>query len=319
MKNKEKILRYSSILLIVILIICLIGNASIRKSKKIETIQPKEEYALLEKEPTEEFVESTEGDITQEGLNQEKIIESENDKSAVSNNVEEKIINEANENINKVDEVIDIEKEEILEKETVKPDPPQEEIEEEKFIPIKTTAGITILSAQSYAGKYIEDGSDEIVSNVMSLFVKNTGEKEIQLADFKVIDEDGNSYDFRLTTLLPDQEMIVLERNRKKYSEEVTLVSTEITNLAVFSESPSLQEDILVINGKQNLITVTNISKENIQAVRVCYKNIFDDIYMGGITYTVSIPELAPGQSVDLPTRHYTEDASEVVFVNYAK
>lgn len=188
-----------------------------------------------------------------------------------------------------------------------------------EFQPIYTSAGIIIQEVKSYAGKYLEDGSDEIVSNVMALLVKNDTEESIQLADLSVADKAGNTYEFRITTLLPGQEMLVLENNRAIYDATVELDSVDITSLALFSETPSLHEDIFEIQGTDNLITIKNISEETISAARICYKNISSDIYIGGITYTVSIPQLLPGETLNMPTRHFTEDASEVVFVTYAK
>ena len=198
--------------------------------------------------------------------------------------------------------------------------PEESEAEDTKtFQPVYTTAGIVIEEVKSYAGKYLEDGSDEIVSNVMALLVKNETEKSIQLADLTVTDNMSNTYEFRITTLLPRQELLVLESNRTAYEETVVIESAEVASLALFSEPPSLQEDVFEIQCSNNLITVKNISEETISAARICYKNISGDIYIGGITYTVSIPQLQPGESIQMPSRHYTEDTSEVVFVTYAK
>ena len=188
-----------------------------------------------------------------------------------------------------------------------------------EFQPIYTSAGIIIQEVKSYAGKYLEDGSDEVVSNVMSLLIKNDTEEAIQLADLSVADKAGNTYEFRITTLLPGQELLVLENNRAVYDATVELDSVDITSLALFSEEPSLHEDIFEIQGSDNLITIKNISEETISAARICYKNISGDIYIGGITYTVSIPQLLAGETLNMQTRHFTEDASEVVFLTYAK
>ena len=43
-------------------------------------------------------------------------------------------------------------------------------------------ANLTIDYIGSYAGIYMEDGSDEIVSNMLMLIVKNTGTQDLQLA-----------------------------------------------------------------------------------------------------------------------------------------
>ena len=50
--------------------------------------------------------------------------------------------------------------------------------------------GLLVTKIGSYAGIYMEDGSDRIVSNMMMLLVKNTTGKDLQLARISVVYED---------------------------------------------------------------------------------------------------------------------------------
>lgn len=314
MKNKNNSLKYLLILFVIILFVGTIFLLSAKKetnqqlkNNKTEQIVPigsLEEGAILENQA--EVIEET-SNIAKEDIEKTK-------EETVSE--EDSVIEESEDAF---EETVSDESENRAENLPAEDSDNSPEVIEESYMPIKTTEGITLLGVQSYSGKYFEDGSDEIVNDVMALYIKNTGKKEIQLANFKVYDKNRNAYDFVLTTLLPNQEMIVLENSRTKYDENITLVSAQVTSLAVFSETPSLHKEIFKIDSKDNLITVTNISEEKILAARICYKNCIDNVYIGGITYTMSIPELSPGESIELSTRHYIESASQIVFVNYAK
>lgn len=176
---------------------------------------------------------------------------------------------------------------------------------------------LVISDVKSYAGIYFEDGSDEIVDNVLMIAVENVGEMPIQLADLAVYDENGNVYTFRLTTLLPGNKMTVLEQNRAEYVEGMRIEWAEVTQLAVFDKEPEMHEELLEFHCEDYLIRVKNVSGDEFAGGRVCYKNTFGELYIGGITYTVTIPALEPGEEVSLPARHYLENASQLVFVNY--
>ena len=314
MKNKEKELKYSLIAaatVILILVFCGLGyrdTIKTEKKEKTDVVQELESSDVAEVEIQPEDSETTEGLEESEYAKEEvQLKESENEPEETvaeeSKETEEKTVNEV----------------EVNTETAKKEEPVREELENLEIRPIEIGDGFTVMTVQSYDGKYIEDGSDEQVQNVMAAYVKNNGTRNIQLADFKLFDTAGKVYEFRLTTLMPGQEMIVLEKNRAVYDEKKIVVSAELENLAVFSEEPQMCEDVLEIRIENNTFTVTNISDQKLLAARICYKNIYDGIYLGGITYTSTIPEIDPGETVELATRHYSEGASKVAFVTYAK
>lgn len=174
---------------------------------------------------------------------------------------------------------------------------------------------VFISSIAPYIGAFVEDGTDEYIENALSITIENNGSKYIQLMNV-AIDE---KYVFTVTTLLPGEKMIVLEKSRAKYTEEINVDNIVVSNIAFFDEEPSLHEELLEISGEDNLITIKNISGEEFSGGKVFYKNKFKDKYIGGITYTGTIPALEKDETIMLNSAHYFKDSSELIFVTYAE
>ena len=69
-------------------------------------------------------------------------------------------------------------------------------------------------------------------------------------------------------------------------------------------------------SGEQSL-TVTNLTDEDIPAVRVFYKFYMEDegTYVGGITYTAKLTGLSAGGSQTVSPSHYAAGSSRVMMV----
>lgn len=201
------------------------------------------------------------------------------------------------------------------EKVTLETDGVAEKIDAVEEINISIGSNVFVTGVDPYIGAYVEDGTDEFVENVMMLTLENKGEENIQLATVVLNDK----YTFELTTLLPGKKVWVLEKNRAEYEPEFAVESVEVKNVALFDESPSMEHAAFEITGEDNLITITNISGEKIAGGKVFYKNVLRDCYLGGITYSGSIPALDAGESIKLSAKHYYKDTSEFIFVTYAK
>ena len=183
----------------------------------------------------------------------------------------------------------------------------------ETYIPVGD--GFSIVGIGAYNGAYVEDGSDEYVDNVMMVVIENKGERNIQLAEFNI----NGKYEFELTTLLPQETIIVLEKNRQEYSPDLTITSTELESFAVFEEKPSMHEEYLEISGDDSLLTINNVSNKDFPGGKVFYKNVADGKLLGGITYSAAIPELKAGQGIKMSVNHYMKEFSELIFVTYAE
>lgn len=177
--------------------------------------------------------------------------------------------------------------------------------------------GIYATDIGSYTGLYMEDGTDEILSGILMLVVKNTGDKDIQYAKITmpVGEETAN---FTLTTLPAGESVVLLESGRMLYQEAVdySMVLPKIENIAYFQEPISTQEDKLKIGIVDGAINVTNISGADIGGnIVVYYKNAAADLYYGGITYRVAIEGgLKADEIRQVMTKHASDTGSKIMF-----
>jgi len=177
--------------------------------------------------------------------------------------------------------------------------------------------GIEIVGIDSYSGAYFEDGSDEAVENVMQLTVRNTGNTDYQLMNIYLTDKSGCEYCFTATTLLCGETMIILEKNRAAFDEDIDFADVRVEDCAIFEEAPSVHSDVFSFMVMDSSVTVENISDTDCNNISVFYKNYSDGVAVGGITYMLTIPSLAAGESAQIGTSHYVDGTSKLVFVVY--
>lgn len=187
------------------------------------------------------------------------------------------------------------------------------------FEPISLGNGLQIVKLGSYAGLFVEDQSDTIVSGVLQATIENTGTDNVQYMRIVLRAADGKSYEFVLTTLPAGEKVAVLEKNQAEYLQDISITSQSVEEYAVMPEAPSLHSEMFSLNSEGHTISVTNISQTTVSAGRVFYKNYVGDTYIGGITYMLSFTDLKPGETVHLTSSHFTAESSRVVFVTYAE
>lgn len=176
--------------------------------------------------------------------------------------------------------------------------------------------GLEITRYGKYIGVYMEDGSDEFVSNVMMIQVENTSEQAIQYAKITVSGPAGDAV-FTLTTLMPGQSIVVLETARKPYSDGDVYTEATLDNLAVFQDTPSLMEDQILIQPLEGGFNITNISGADITGdIQVYFKDIAGEMLYGGITYVCRIEGGMKADEVkQIMSANFTETGSCVVFI----
>lgn len=175
---------------------------------------------------------------------------------------------------------------------------------------------LQITDMAQYAGVYMEDGSNEIVTGLLLIVVKNTGKKDIQYAEIEIPVGDTTAY-FTLTTLPAGESVVLLEKNRMPYTDDADMEAAVVKKVAPFQEPMSCQEDKLKIQVMDGVLNVTNISGQDITGdVVIYYKNSASDMLYGGITYRVSIQGgLKKGELKQVPAGHFTTNGSRIMFV----
>lgn len=177
-------------------------------------------------------------------------------------------------------------------------------------------SGIVITDYIRYSGPFLEDRTDEAVSDVLAIRVTNTGEEYIQTMDIVLSDGETKAR-FSLSTLFPGETVIVPEANRMPFGDvpEFTKAATE--SVALFDEHPGMCADRVEIQCLDGVLNITNISGEDItEDIIIYYKNYIDGVYCGGITYRLRLTGgLKAGEIRQGSAAHFDWENSRIVFV----
>lgn len=178
---------------------------------------------------------------------------------------------------------------------------------------------VTVEKVGRYAGVFVEDGSDEIVSDVFAITVVNNSEKMLQYAQVMITCGE-ESYIFDMSTIPAGARAQVLEKERKKLPESLAGAQTVLNTITEFQEEPSLYGDVFELSPEAYSIEIKNISESNISGdIYVYYKTKVGGLFMGGITYRAKVTDLSAGEEKNAYASHFYGDDSEILFVTYAK
>ena len=109
--------------------------------------------------------------------------------------------------------------------------------------------------------------------------------------------------------------MVVQEKNGKSIPGGNATAATAMVVQRANMEMSETQ--VRVTDNGNNTLTIQNLTNATIPTVRVFYKYYMEteDIFVGGIAFTVRITRLNAGASVTLQPAHYTSKTSRVVMV----
>ena len=179
--------------------------------------------------------------------------------------------------------------------------------------------GIELQALSGYQGPYVEDGTDDIVSDVLAITVRNDGDKTVQYAHI-ILTQGETAYEFDVTTLPVGASAQLLELSRQPMPDSTDGMTAQVTACAVFDTEPSLCEDVFQIETQDTAITITNNSGSDITGqIYVYYKIAYGNLYMGGITYRVGAAGLKAGESTTCYAGHFSTDYSKLMFATYVQ
>jgi hypothetical protein len=180
---------------------------------------------------------------------------------------------------------------------------------------VTVSNGLQITMLGNYAGVYMEDGSEELVSGILSATVHNPTDRDLQLAQFTLTFQDFTAR-FEVTNLPAGSTAILLEKDRLTYS-ETPLLSVQLENSAFFAENMTLHQDTVEISGLPGTINVKNISETDIAGtIYIYYKHRAGDTYYGGITYVTKVQGgLKAGEIRQIIASHFVPNSCQVVAV----
>lgn len=179
--------------------------------------------------------------------------------------------------------------------------------------------GIELQALSGYQGPYVEDGTDDIVSDVLAITVRNDGDKTVQYAHI-ILTQGETAYEFDVNTLPVGASAQLLELSRQPMPDNTDGMTAQVTACAVFDTEPTMCEDVFQIETQDTAITITNNSGSDITGqIYVYYKIAYGDLYMGGITYRVGTAGLKAGESTTCYAGHFSTDYSKLMFVTYVQ
>lgn len=178
------------------------------------------------------------------------------------------------------------------------------------------SSNLMVEKTVSWSDSFVEDGTDEAVSGVFALILKNTSSRMLQYAELSVTC-GGEEYAFQLSTVPAGQSVLVQEVSRKPIPKDLTDASAELTLYADFPEEPGLCPEQFDVFVDGNQITVKNKTDQLVRNVYVYYKTFTDGQYLGGITYRAKIDQIAGGGSGSVTPAHYMDGSSQLMFITY--
>lgn len=167
---------------------------------------------------------------------------------------------------------------------------------------------VGIRSLGGYDGLFVEDGSDDSVTNVLALQFTNNGSAAIQYAEYAFA-AGGETLVFKLSDLPAGESAVVLEANRHAYDSAAVLALTDRV-VATVESLPFASDQVLIVDNGDDSLTLMNLTDETLPVVRVFYKFYHEDenVFVGGITYTAKGRSIPAGGSVTIRPSHYVSD-----------
>ena len=170
---------------------------------------------------------------------------------------------------------------------------------------------LVIDAINKYSGVFVEDGSDEEVSDIFAIHVNNQGEN-VEYSSIS-LEVNGKELNFTMSDLPSDASVSVLESSRASYEDGTPVYLGNQT--AYIDEFDMLSSEVGIVVGDDNGLTVTNLTDEDIPCLRIFYKFAQDDEYLGGITYTAKIDGLDGGDSITIYPSHFAKAGSKIMMV----
>ena len=175
--------------------------------------------------------------------------------------------------------------------------------------------GIQIEAMGSYRGIYVEDGTNDDVSDVAMVQLKNIGTSVIEYAEFQV-DFLDDTLNFKVSALPAGERAVVLEQQRKSIPQDkpqkctATVVQRDTMGMA--------EEQVSVTDKGGNTLEIQNLSGEPLSTVRVFYKYYMEDkdMFLGGIAFSVKLTDLKEDEAIQIQPAHYASDSCRIVMVS---
>ena len=162
-----------------------------------------------------------------------------------------------------------------------------------------------------YTGLYVEDGSNAQVAEVAMLLIRNQGAYAVEYTEITV-EYQEKTLVFRISALPAGESMVVQENSGNAVPDSLPVKASA---LVVQRSQMQIASEISVTDNGDNTLTIRNLTDETLPTVRVFYKYYMEeeDLFVGGIAFTLRITKLPGNGSVTVQPSHYVSETSRVV------
>lgn len=166
----------------------------------------------------------------------------------------------------------------------------------------------------AYEGPFWEDGTAEEVVDVAALVLENTGSHVVSEGAV-VLDWGTDRMVFELSWLLPGERVVVLEKERKLFR---TMRDARIYGWTT-TLYPKQIGAVTVEETGDTELSFVNHTSDTIPGAAAMFKHydVRSGMYIGGITYTMEVSQLQPGEVRSVTPWRYTSGYSRVVWVQW--
>lgn len=177
--------------------------------------------------------------------------------------------------------------------------------------------GLELVSVGRYTGPYFEDGSDEQVSDVYAVILRNDSGEWVDFAAVTMTC-GAHSASFELSSLPADAAVLVLEADRLQWQESDFCQNPH----AVLTDDPGEYrfdfDDDFKLYPADGVLNLQNISDRTFENdILVCYKSFDYGLFLGGVTYRARFGGLAPEQIGQSMQPHYSDARSLILYLRY--
>ena len=161
---------------------------------------------------------------------------------------------------------------------------------------------LVIRQISSYSGYFIEDASDREVSGIAAIVLTNNG-GDLDFAGIGISQGERNLA-FSGSQIPAGATVIIQEQTGAAFSNDPYYSATATVTPAVLDRA---EEYVKTEDNGDGTFFVINISEKTLPEVKVFFKNYLpeEDVYVGGITYSITLNDLEPDTAVEVTASHY--------------
>lgn len=178
---------------------------------------------------------------------------------------------------------------------------------------------LVVTSIGKYTGVYTESGANEEASNILAMVVQNTSDKVVSYSSATIEYDEDKTFTISPTNLPAHQSVLVFSTGESIPYEDVKKFEC-IDSMAVMATELPLLKDVVGVDFVDGQFVVTNLTSEDLGEVYIRYKTFTEgNTYLGGITYSVMVPDVKAYETYKVDAEDFNEDTSIIIAVENLK